>query len=230
MLKLIALEIRKNKLASMLKGVLITNLAILAFMILIIFIGQSEAEVTFNSYPEMLDGLSIFVKATFIVFAAILLSRLVIDEYKNNTVSLLFMYPIPRKKLMFAKLIIVFLFTLINIILSNVVLGTLLIGIMQYTNTISGQITLDLLTTNLIKTGANAVYAAGISLIPLYVGMRKKSVPATIVTAVFVVSLISSGSENFQLGNLVGVSIFLGVLGMFIAYLSIRNVETADID
>ncbi|AIQ15229.1 ABC transporter permease [Paenibacillus durus] len=225
MRKLISLEIRKHKLAGMLKGVLIANLAILAFMILVVFIDGSE----FTTYPEVFEGLYISIRGTFIIFASALLSRLIIDEYKNNTMTLLFTYPISRMKLMYAKLIIVLLFTFVNIIVSNIVLGAIIVGINGFTNAIHGEITSNLLISELIKTGASAIYAAGIGLIPLYVGMRRKSVPATIVSAVLIVTLISSGSGEFRLGDLALVSVSLGLLGIAIAYLSIRGVERDDV-
>ncbi|MRN53131.1 ABC transporter permease [Paenibacillus monticola] len=230
MLKLIALEIRKNKLAGILKGVLYANLAILAFMILVVFIDQSEADSTFVSYADVFEGLYVFVKSTYIIFAAILLSKLVIEEYKNNTITLLFMYPISRKKLITAKLIIVFLFTLVNIVVAEIVIGGILVGINHYVNVVPGQLTWSMLSVELVKVGTSAVYAAGIGLIPLFFGMRKKSVPTTIVAAVLLVSLISSGFDEFRLGNMAAVSIVLAVVGMGVAYLSIRKIETADID
>ncbi|KGE18530.1 ABC transporter permease [Paenibacillus wynnii] len=229
MLKLISLEIRKHKLSGMLKGFLYANLGLLAFILLIIFVEQGESDLTFASYEELFDALFVFVKAVFIIFASVLLCKLVIDEYKNNTVTLLFMYPIPRKKLMTAKLIIVFLFTFAAILISDVVLGGILIGINYFVNIIPGNLSASLVTNELYTIVMGALYAAGIGLIPLYVGMRKKSVPATIVTAVLVVSTITSGFDQFRLGNLAAVSISLGLLGIGIAYLSIRKVETEDI-
>ncbi|MDT3425239.1 ABC-type transport system involved in multi-copper enzyme maturation permease subunit [Paenibacillus forsythiae] len=225
MRKLISLEIRKHKLAGMLKGALITNLGILAFMILVVFIDRSELE----TYSDVFEALYLFIRAAFIIFASVLLSKLIIDEYKNNTITLLFTYPISRMKLMYAKLIIVLLFTFLNIIVSNITLGAIIVGINSFANAIPGEITADLLISELIKTGASAVYAAGIGLIPLYVGMRKKSVPATIVSGVLIVALISSGFGEFRLGELAFVSVSLGLLGMAIAFQSIRRVERDDI-
>lgn len=229
MLKLIALEIRKNKLKNLYKGVVIVNLAILAFMILVVFIDQSEREASFNSYIDISEGIFVFVKAAYIIFASVLLSKLVIDEYKNNTITLLFMYPISRKKLMTAKIIIVFIFTLVSIIVSYIVIGAILLGLNYYAEVIPDQLTLQLITSELTKMAASAFYAAGIALIPLYFGMKKKSVPATIVSAVLVVSLISGGFDQSRLGNIAAVSITLGLLGAGIAYLSIRNIEHKDI-
>lgn len=229
MLKLISLEIRKNKLKSLLKGATIVNLAILAFMILVIFIDQSESDATFTSYTDVFEGVFVFVKAAYIIFASVLISKLVIDEYKNNTISLLFMYPISRKKLMIAKIMIVFVFTFVAIIVSDFVIGAILIGINYFIDVLPGELTMHIITTELIKTVVRAFYAAGIALIPLYFGMRKKSVPATIVSAVLVVSMISSGFDQFRLGDLAAVSISLGLLGAGIAYLAIRNIDHKDI-
>ncbi|MEK5023145.1 ABC transporter permease [Paenibacillus sp. FSL M7-1046] len=230
MLKLIQLEIRKNKLAGMLKGVAIANLAIFAFMLLLTYVdSEGSGSGEFKTYAEMFSGLYVLVKATFVVFASVVLSKLVIDEYKNNTITLLFMYPISRKKLLGAKIIIVFLFTLISIFVTDVLISALLIGLNSFTHAIPGQLDLAVIPGEMIRIGADAAYAAGIGLIPLYIGMRKKSVPATIVTAVLLVSVSASDFGNFQPGNLVGFSIFLSLLGVAIAYLSIRNIEQKDI-
>ncbi len=229
MLKLISLEIRKNKLKSLLTGAAIVNLAILAFMILVIFIDQSESEGTFNTYSDVFEGLFVFVKAAYLIFASVIISKLIIDEYKNNTITLLFMYPISRKKLMTSKIMIVFIFTFVSIIVSSIVIGAILLGINYFVNIVQGELTLHLITTELIKTVASAFYAAGIALIPLYFGMKKKSVPATIVSAVLVTSLISGGFDQARLGNLAAVSISLGLLGAGIAFLAIRNIEHKDI-
>ncbi|OKP88800.1 hypothetical protein A3844_06625 [Paenibacillus helianthi] len=229
MLKLIQLEIRKNKLLGMLKGVVIANLAILAFMILITYVDTGEGGGEFNTYAEMFAVIYLFVKATFLVFASVVLSKLVIEEYKNNTITLLFMYPISRKKLMAAKIIIVFLFTVVSIFVSDILLNAVLVGINSFTHVIPGSLDLNIIPSELIRISTDAVYAAGIGLIPLFIGMRKKSVPATIVTAVLLVSLISSGTNDFQMGNQVGVSLALALVGIGIAYLSIRNIEQKDI-
>ncbi|WP_438495157.1 ABC transporter permease [Paenibacillus sp. IHBB 3054] len=232
LLKLIQLEIRKNKLAGMLKGIAIANLAIFAFMLLLTYVdseGGGSGSGEFKTYAEMFSGLYVLVKATFVVFASVVLSKLVIDEYKNNTITLLFMYPISRKKLLGAKIIIVFLFTLISIFVSDVLISALLIGLNSFTHAIPGQLDLAVIPGEIIRIGADAVYAAGIGLIPLYIGMRKKSVPATIVTAVLLVSVIASNFGDFPPGNLVWLSIFLSLVGIAIAYLSIRNIEEKDI-
>lgn len=229
LLKLISLEIRKNKLSSLFKAGAIVNLAILAFMLMVLFLDQTESDPAFTSYPDLFEGLFVFVKAAYIIFASVIISKLVIDEYKNNTITLLFMYPISRKSLMTAKIIIVFVFTFLAIIVSDIIIGGIVLGINSFVEIIPGELTLSMITSELIKLGANAFYAAGIALIPLYFGMKKKSVPATIISSVLVTSLISGGFDQARLGNLAAVSISLGLLGAGIAYMAIRNIEHKDI-
>ncbi|WP_340022334.1 ABC transporter permease [Paenibacillus sp. FSL K6-1096] len=227
MLKLMRLELRKSKF-TFLRSVLIADLAILGFMILLILTGMDEGD--FESYDNVFQGVSVLVKATYIIFASVLLSKLVIDEYKSNTITVLFMYPVPRKMLMAAKLIIVFLFTFFGILLSDVVISSILAGVTYvFPDAIQGSLTRELIVSNLLRAGTDALYAAGIGLIPLFFGMRRKSVPATIVSAVLIVMVISSGFGEFRMGNLLGISVTLALAGAFIAYLSIRNIEHQDV-
>jgi ABC-type transport system involved in multi-copper enzyme maturation permease subunit len=140
------------------------------------------------------------------------------------------MYPIPRKKLMAAKLLIVSIFILVAVFVSNVLISAAIVGFNHYfKEAITGEVTLKLITSQLIMAGSDALYSAGIGLIPLFFGMRKKSVPATIVSAVLIASVLSSDFGSFQLGNQVGVSLFLGLVGVTVAYLTIRNIEHQDI-
>ncbi|WP_019912230.1 ABC transporter permease [Paenibacillus sp. HW567] len=229
MLKLIQLEIHKNKLTGILKAFAIVILCILGIMLLIIYDDRSANGGEFNTFPKIFGILYALVKAAFIIFASVLLGRLVINEYKNNTITVLFMYPIPRKKLMMAKILIVFLFTLISIILSDVVIIAALAGMNSFVHFIPEQLEMSMLLSQLTRIGTDAVCAAGIALIPLYFGMRNKSVSATIVASVLVTCFVSAGTGDFQIGNLLGVSIVLGLLGACIVYLAIRNIETEDI-
>lgn len=229
MLKLMSLEIRKFKWTGLIKAVLIANLIILGFMVLILFVDQDEQVGAFTSFGDVFEGLFVFVKAVFIIFTSVLIGRLVIEEYRSNTISLLFMYPISRKRLLTAKLLIVFLFTFFTIILSDLVLGALLYLINHYLAILPDRLTWTLLQDELVKLGTGALYSAGIGLIPLYFGMRKKSLSATIISSVIIVSLISGGWDQARLGNLAAVSIALALLGITVAYFSIRTIDTEDI-
>ena len=82
-------------------------------------------------------------------------------------------------------------------------------------------------------TFINAFMISGISLIPLFFGMRKKSTPTTITSAVIIGMLISSnfGSGNGQVSmfNFIAIPIVLCLLGIFISYLSYRKIDKIDV-
>ena len=75
----------------------------------------------------------------------------------------------------------------------------------------------------------NAIAASGIALIPLYFGMRKYSIPTTIISSIIIVSVTSSNSGNFTLNDIIIIPITLAIVGLGIAYLAIRNIERVDV-
>ncbi|WP_310549749.1 ABC transporter permease [Paenibacillus glufosinatiresistens] len=226
MRKLMSLEWRKHRLGGLFKGVLIANLCILGLMVGLLL---SAEDGDFSTWTEAMQGLFLFCKATFVVFASVVISRLVIEEYRSQTISLLFMYPIPRRTMMLAKLMIVFIFTFVNILLSELVLGAALAAIIHGTHHFAEPLTGELVRNLLAQAGLNAVYASGIAMIPLFFGMRRKSVPTTIVSSVLIISLTSSGFGSLRLENFASISIALCLAGLFIAWLAIRRVETDDV-
>src|SRR4029453_6249509 len=72
-----------------------------------------------NSNVEAFYSIRSYVELTFIVFTSVLMSKLILDEYKNRTISVLFTYPIPRSRIIFAKLILLCTFSYLTAIFSN---------------------------------------------------------------------------------------------------------------
>lgn len=229
MLKLMKLEMKKVKMWGYIRGVIIGNLVIIAMMAITILGLKYGGETELISFKFTFSMIDTLVKATFIIFAAVLLARFIIEEYKSDTITLLFMYPINRKKLIIAKLLIVVVFTFISIVLSNIFMDSVLCIINSFYNFIPGKLTTSLITNNLITIVINASAATGMSLIPLYFGMRKKSVPATIVSAILIVSIVCSNTNGYSLSSIIAIPITLSIIGVFIAYLSIRNIEHIDV-
>ena len=229
MLKLMALEFRKHRVIDVLfKGVGLAMLIIITFACLLVFVDLEES-VRFNTYADISDMILIFTKSTFLIFSSVLLCRLVINEYKNGTINQLFTYPVSRKKLMAAKLAMVFLFTFITIVMTYVVTGAIVLGINHYTGRIQEVLTGAMVMQYLLNLVINAFWSAGMSLIPLFFGMRHKSVPATIVSSVFITIILSSDFGSFQLSDFAMVSVGFAVIGVGFAYMAIRNIENKDI-
>lgn len=229
MIKIINLEIKKFKLMKYWKGVLGANLGFIIFIGMVYFLNKVEEEIPFDNFEMASTIISAVVSATFIIFASVILAKLVIDEYKNKSIDLMFTYPISRKKIMSAKLIIVMVFTFMTVLFSTLFLNGL-VYIMDVTfDILPGDISIQELINSVWKSFFIAFAAAGLSLIPLLIGMLRKSSSATIVSSIFLVTLTSSVSNNFTFSSVMTVSISLALLGIIIGWLSIRNVEKTDL-
>lgn len=229
MLKLMKLEIIKFKISGYVKGAIITNLIILGFLFIAVYGSKADNEITLSTYNNVFLFTGIFVRATFSIFAGVLITRLIIGEYKNKTINILFTYPINRKKILVAKLAIVLIFTFAAMIISNVFLNFSLFFLNIFANFIKDSLTVDILVKNSINIVLYSITFAFVSLIPVYVGMRKKSGSATIVTSVILVSLLNSGFKGNSLSSIIIIPLILAIIGVFVSYLSIKDVEKVDV-
>ena len=229
MLKLIRLEIKKYQLWRYIKGVLIANLCFLALLVLIYVMETRSSRTPFESYDMAFLIIDSVIRATFTVFAAVLIAKLFLEEYKTGSISVLFMYPIKRQKLMIAKVLLIMIFTFATIFLSNLVLGGFFYLMNQILHFLAEPMTLGIFMHNLRNILISALASAGIGLIPLYIGMHRKSVPATLVSAVLIVGVTSATSNDFSMFSITAVPVSLAAVGLLSTYLSIRNVETKDI-
>lgn len=230
MFQLMKLELKKYNLQTSVKGAIIASIIILGIAVLFSFGKELNAEeIVFESYNESFIVIDTLIRATFIIFAAALISKIIISEFKDRTITVLFMYPISRKKLMAAKLLVVMLFTFLALVFSNVFVSTVFYLISSNFDLVQDTLTIAEVQNNAIKMIMNAVSATGMSLIPLFFGMRKYSVPATIISSIVIVTLVGSNNNGFTLNDIIAIPISLACIGIFIAYLSIRNIEKVDL-
>ncbi|MDA2301175.1 ABC transporter permease [Bacillus cereus] len=229
MLHLMKLELKKFKLGWYVKRAIIANIVILALMIFVSIIAQVEGDAEIRDPETILLMASTIVRATFIVFGSVLIARLIIGEYKNKTILLMFSYPINRKKMMASKLAITAIVTFISVVLSNILVVGVFFGIDSYFSILPNSFTVDQLMQEGIKLVPLAITTAGMSLIPLYFGMRKRSVPTTIVSSLIVVSIAINNNPMFSTATFLPLQLALAALGVAIAYYGIKNIEKEDI-
>lgn len=230
MLKLMRLENKKFKLFQYGKGVIIANLCIIAFLGMIYVVERAEGIRIFENSEMAIDIIGTFVRATFMIFSSVLIVRLFIDEYKNKTIEVLFTYPIPRKQIMRAKLAIVFLFTFSMIIVSWLFLIGLVYVVDLFIPLIPGGMSLEAIYQSLVGILLGAFASAGISMIPLFFGMRNKSAPTTIVSAILLSMLTNSNTNGYTMFSVIAIPLSIAAIGLLIAFFSIRNVDDLDVN
>lgn len=183
MFKLMKLEWKKHKLSSYFKGVAICIIAIFAAVSLMALGMKGEGDAAITDFTKYMILANLIIRITFIIFSSVILSRLVIDEYKNKTMQLLFMYPLQRKVVMGAKLAIVFSFCFVSTIIATFIISLLLFCMNPMMGLLETPVTMGEIIATVPAAFINAFMISGISLIPLFFGMRKKSAPTTITSA-----------------------------------------------
>ncbi|AIQ18826.1 bacitracin ABC transporter permease [Paenibacillus sp. FSL H7-0357] len=233
MLRLMKIEWKRNNLAGYSIRAVISMMIIFGMVAGMAVMSNAQDEPMFLDFTAFMSLANIFIRVTFVVFSGIIISRLVIDEYKNKTIQLLFTYPIQRKKVMQAKLMIVLVFCFTCLVISTFiieVLTVLLNPAAHFFETAASKE--DVLATFPAILMASAM-TAGLSLIPLSFGMRKKSTATTITSSVILGillnSMISDGSSSVSMFQFIGVPIVFCLLGLALAYLSYRKIDRTDV-
>jgi len=119
-LNLMRLEMKKYHIGSYIKRAIFANFVILAVIFMLIFITKIEGDQDFRTYQRAFSIIDSGVRAVFIIFASVLIAKFIIGEFKYKTITVAFMYPINRKKLIASKLAIVVLFTFSAILIIGI--------------------------------------------------------------------------------------------------------------
>ncbi|PKF90676.1 ABC transporter permease [Bacillus sp. BA3] len=222
MVKLMELEWRKLK-RKMILSELIIYWGILMFLPMF-FIKMVSAEFG-QSYSTIIQ-LMISMQLGFVLFGASLINQVVIDEYKNKTISLSFGYPISRKKLVMAKALFISLFVFLCTIVSFLLSGVTTYLLDQVFHIINGQPTAEDITSYFSKMIVHSLIVTLISLIPLFFfGIWKRETIPTILCAIFLMQFQNfSFLLNVNLNTNI-VNTVLCLLGVVSVYLSIKMVD-----
>jgi len=232
-MKLMKLEWKKNHLSKYFKTTLIATVLIFLITAFMAKMAQNQGELMFTNFNSYMSFVNIIIRVVFVIFSAVLLSRLVIDEYKNKTLQVLFTYPVNRKKVIQSKLMLIMGFCFLSILFSTIVISLLtfmvnpklelfpqLLELGDVINTFPTIITISIMT-------------ACLSLIPLYFGMKKKSSSTTITWGVIIGLLVnatvSDGAATVNMVQLLVIPGILALVGLTIVYFTFRHIESQDI-
>ncbi|WP_234405037.1 ABC transporter permease [Paenibacillus bouchesdurhonensis] len=227
-MKLMKLELKKCSLGWYFISAIIANLCIIAMMIVINYV-EASSEMAIKDLEEACIVIGSSIRATFVILAGVLISKLIIEEYKNKTIFVLFTYPISRKKLIAVKLLFIAALTGAAVFVSNLISAGIFLLLNSYLQIIPGNVDMAFLQQQVLSILTFSIATAGTSLIPLYFGLRKQSIPATIVSSILIVALISSHNPAFSIASIVYVPLALAIVGAAIASWAIRNIEKADV-
>lgn len=227
MLKLIKLELTKNKLSTYLWATLWIFIVGMGFCFMLGFIPKIESVdgvvpmdlMMFQQWDSFVSYLSILFAMSFSILSAVMHTKFTVEEYTGKRAVLLFSYPQSRSKILFAKCSLVFCFTVIFSLISNIVA----IGIFAFiSNTFAilpEPFSVSILPNLLSVSGVFSLIAASIGLVAMRVGFWKKSLVATVVTAVILVApfgnIMSVVPQYSGIIHLIGMVVLL-IIGLLI--------------
>ena len=185
--RLIRLELRRTSIRPYNAVVLIIAAALLGFLYLLALIPKmdpAESDINmFADYDSLTGIINILAMVIFTVLAAVMYAKVAVEEYSSKRAILLFSYPISRIKIFFAKIGIVFLYTVSAMFVTGLAVF-LIFFFMEYLfqlcdDVLSIQVILKTLATLL----GCSVLAGALGSISLWFGFWKKSISVTIVSA-----------------------------------------------
>ena len=236
MLKLIRLELTKNKLTTYLMAVLCIFVTCLGFSFLFGFIPLIESVdgvipkdmEKFQRWGGFISLVSILYAMSFGILSAVMHTKFTVEEYTGKSAVLLFSYPQSRSKILFAKCSLVFCFTAVSMFVCNVISVLIFSFFSNIFTILSEQFNSSFFLTLLSISGVCSLLAASIGLIAMRVGFWKKSLIATVVTAVILIVPFSNAlsylPEYSGTIHLVGMVVLL-VIGLFIVMGLMRKVN-----
>ncbi len=177
--------------------------------------------------PAQLDTLTLatmLVRAALIVWEAVLISVFIVEEYRNKTINLLFTYPVQRGKLIAVKIILICAVMLLFHALS---------GAFQFVCLSFARIYFPFVTVSPANPATQAITALSavlLGLLPLYIGMIKKSTIATIVSS-FAIAAVVSNSQGSGAGlmSIPLAAIVFGVIGAGFSAITVYKMVSSDL-
>ncbi|SHE50474.1 ABC-2 family transporter protein [Seinonella peptonophila] len=227
MIKLIRLEYKKVRLTRFL---LISVLAVVILMLWCIGNKSGHPE-GYDSYQAAFAEINFYTNSTFLIISSVLITKIILDEYRKKTIMILFTYPHSRKRLMVAKLAFISLFTFCVTLVANFSVTSLFIFLAPTNQANLGLLTNDQMLDSFLRICLYALATTGINFISFFFGMFKKSPPATIIPP-FLISLIIS-SHFYQLYSIWDVlisTISCLVIGVLLAHYGIKKAVQLDVE
>lgn len=195
MTHLMKLELKK---IHFLRYILISVGAILLSMYFIFVALNDTGDNTFDNAFRAVQMIFAFV---YVIFFAVLVSAMVISEYNNKTILLMFTYPVDRKKMLVSKLLIITLFMAASILIGYVCCSLFIVGIDLQFDLVVGEFSSEILKSWLYAALSSTIVFCCLGLWTFAAGMQRKSVTVTIVSSVifiFLRQLVVASSENYQ--------------------------------
>jgi ABC-type transport system involved in multi-copper enzyme maturation permease subunit len=230
MWKLIRLEWKKYHMKKYIikQAVIIVVLGLLLFAMC--YNVPIDAELS-ESVPEIENiavQIDLLTNLVFLIFTSSMLSSFIIKAYKNKTQSLMFCYPISRKKIILSQMMAVWIFCAAALFLGKLFICLLLaLSSGVGTGLLLGY---DMLSVNFyLQIILKTVLTVTLAFIPLYIGKLMMSSRAVIISSFLLFSVMNGNIGDLTLRANMILPVFLFAVSLICGFLTVHNVEKEDV-
>lgn len=220
MIRLMKLEIQRINLRPYIISSVVFCMVLLGFTYFVAYVAQVEQEAEFMSYINIFRFTGAMSILLFGILSATIHAKLIIEEYSGKRLALLFSYPVSRKKIFAAKVLIVFLFVTLSMLVCTILPICIFTGTESLSPIVSDTMTSDVFLQVLKTLFISLVVVNAIGLLAMRIGFNKKSVPVTLISAFILTGIYGNiaiggvGNNNYSL-PIIGISLFV-ILAVFV--------------
>ena len=194
---LIKIEFKKNKAMSYFLQYIVMTIILVFLTWTSIYGVNQDHETSGFAIIQMMSGL---IADFYIIFSALVIVKVLNDEYVQRTILLMFTYGIPRKKIIFAKFSLIVMIAVIGQVLTQICCFTFLIGVDRYSDIINGGLTQENTIQWICYVAINTLALFGYLFIPVTVCIKKKNTSSIVISAMIgllIYQMIISQIEDF---------------------------------
>lgn len=230
MVESIKIELEKFNFNKYIKSAIVVDIIVLIFLLCVFFIFTSDpikglkvdSLTRYSTFFTMIDNI---VRAIFMILSSVLISNIIIRELKNKKMNAVFSNPIDLRKTIISKIIIVFMFTFLAIILSNIFLEISFYFLNKIFNLVPDKLNLNFITINTLAILMYSITSSIMNLISMYFGIITKSIFVTTVVSIVLVCIVCSYNNGFSLNSITIIPLSLAALGVVTSFLSIKHIK-----
>ena len=184
-----------------------------------------------ESVPEveiMKEQIELLTNLVFLVFTSSMMSSFIIKAYINKTQSLMFCYPISRKKIILSQMMAVWIFCAAALFLGKLSIY-LLLALSSKVGT-GLPLGYDLLSTTFyLQIFLRTIFTVTLAFIPIYIGKMMMSSRAVIITSFLLFSVMNGNIGDLTLRANTILPVFIFGVSLICGFLTVHNVEREDV-
>jgi hypothetical protein len=226
MIKLLKLELKKQNIRTYIISSIIVSIVMLGFLFLFAYAPQIDSNDKdlsfFAGYKNIISLFSMFNMFVFAVLGSVMYSKFIVEDYMDNKLILLFSYPIPRKKVLLSKIMLIGGFVILAMILSLLFNFVTFISLDYFLKWMNDSFSMAFFVELIEKSILMTISAFCVSFFACALGFIKKSVPTTIVSAMILGSMLSNSgvSNNKSLIYIFAIILICLTVGSFVYLLN----------